>query len=359
VKATEILQAMAVASGYSNSFASGGAYTVTSPAATPAASPSSSSTYTAPFAVTLTDATAGAAIYYTTNATTPTTSSALYTGPFTIRPDTEVQVLAVASGYTNSRVLVANYYAPKAAATPAASPSSSSTYSAPFSVTLTDATAGTAIYYTTNATTPTTSSALYTGPFTIKPNTEVQAIAVASGYTNSAVLVANYYAPKVAATPAASPSSSSTYSAPFSVMLTDATAGAAIYYTTNATTPTTSSTLYTAPFTIKPNTEVQAIAVASGYTNSAVIVANYYAPTTAMPTFSTAGGSYSTPQTVTLSDTTSGAVIYYTTNGASPTNSSTRYTGPITVSATETIRAIAVASGYNASAAATTVYTLP
>src|SRR5271156_2335212 len=50
--------------------------------------------------------------------------------------------------------------------------------------------------------------------------------------------------------------------------------------------------------------------------------------------------------------------IYYTTNGTTPTTSSTKYTSAITVSSTETIEAIAVASGYANSAVASATYTI-
>jgi hypothetical protein len=61
---------------------------------------------------------------------------------------------------------------------------------------------------------------------------------------------------------------------------------------------------------------------------------------------------------VTISDATAGATIYYTTNGSTPTTSSTQYSAPIAVSSAETIEAIAVASGDTASAVASAAYTI-
>jgi Chitobiase/beta-hexosaminidase C-terminal domain/Legume lectin domain len=76
------------------------------------------------------------------------------------------------------------------------------------------------------------------------------------------------------------------------------------------------------------------------------------------PTFSPAAGTYSGAQSVTISDASSGATVYYTTNGTTPTTSSTKYTGPITVSSTETLHAIAVATGDANSAVASAAYTV-
>ena len=50
--------------------------------------------------------------------------------------------------------------------------------------------------------------------------------------------------------------------------------------------------------------------------------------------------------------------IYYTTNGATPTTSSTKYAAPISVTTTETLKAVAVATGYTNSAVATGAYTI-
>jgi hypothetical protein len=81
-------------------------------------------------------------------------------------------------------------------------------------------------------------------------------------------------------------------------------------------------------------------------------------PVAATPSFSPVGGSYSAVQTVTISDGTTGATIYYTINGTTPTTSSAQYSNPIVVSCAETLEAIAVASGYSTSAVATAPYTI-
>jgi hypothetical protein len=60
---------------------------------------------------------------------------------------------------------------------------------------------------------------------------------------------------------------------------------------------------------------------------------------------------------VKIADATSGTTIYYTTDGSSPTASSAVYSGPITVSATKTLRAIAVVGGASSPVASAT-YTI-
>lgn len=86
------------------------------------------------------------------------------------------------------------------------------------------------------------------------------------------------------------------------------------------------------------------------------------AVTTAAPTFTPGGGTYTTTQNVTLASETENAKIYYTLDGTEPTSSSTLFVAgtPIVVSTSTTIKAIAYdANGANPSSVVTAVYNLP
>ena len=80
---------------------------------------------------------------------------------------------------------------------------------------------------------------------------------------------------------------------------------------------------------------------------------------TAAPTFSPGGGTYASAQSVTLSSTTSGATIRYTTDGSTPSSTvGTIYSGPVNIGTTTTLRAIAYASGLENSAVTSATYTI-
>jgi hypothetical protein len=81
-------------------------------------------------------------------------------------------------------------------------------------------------------------------------------------------------------------------------------------------------------------------------------------PVAVTPTFSPAGGTYTAAQSVTISTTTPGATIYYTTDDSTPTTASAVYGGPVGVSASATLKAIASAPGYTASAVGTAIYVI-
>ena len=79
---------------------------------------------------------------------------------------------------------------------------------------------------------------------------------------------------------------------------------------------------------------------------------------TATPVISPASGSYTSVQTATITDASTGAVIYYTTDGTNPSNTSNLYSGAIAISATTTLQAIAIAPGLGQSAVGAATYTI-
>ena len=170
---------------------------------------------------------------------------------------------------------------------------------------------------------------------------------------------------------------------------------ATFYYTTNGNTPTTASTKYVGvacsnpgpscnsnsnagsitPITVSKTLTLKAIATVPGYSGTSAVTSGAYTIGTSKaadtPVFSPAAGTYSSAQTVYLSDMTDGSdagnTIYFTTNGSTPTTTSTIFSnppccvgsnGPIVVSATTTIKAIAAASGFTNSAVASAKYTI-
>ena len=153
----------------------------------------------------------------------------------------------------------------------------------------------------------------------------------------------------------------STFSSPITVTITDPIAGATIYYTTNGTTPTTGSSVYssTNPPVVSANETITAIASIAGYLQSAPSSATYTSSTIpANPVFSLAAGTYTGTQTLTITEPTSGAVVYYTVDGSAPTTASLVYTQPLTISASQTVQAMAVAPGPFASAVVSATYTI-
>jgi hypothetical protein len=119
--------------------------------------------------------------------------------------------------------------------------------------------------------------------------------------------------------------------------------------------------LYQAPLTVNASVTIEAYAVIAGYTPSPTVSATYIiAPNGVLPTptFSLAGGAYTFTQQVGILDSVQGSIIYYTTDGTTPTISSSVYETPLFVNSTETINAIAIDNGYAPSAVATAKYTI-
>lgn len=140
-----------------------------------------------------------------------------------------------------------------------------------------------------------------------------------------------------------------TYTSIQSVSITSATNGATIRYTIDGGMPSeTNGAIYSSPIVLNATTTLQAIAYASGMTDSTVTSANYVInlPKAEAPQFSPVPGTYNTAQTVTITSATSGATIRYTTDGSAPSETNgTIYTSPVAINATTTLQAIAYASG--------------
>jgi hypothetical protein len=147
-----------------------------------------------------------------------------------------------------------------------------------------------------------------------------------------------------------------TYNQPQTVALSTVTSGATIRYTTDGSTPTAASPVYSGPISVTQTTTIRAIAVATGMLDSTVATA-VYTLKAATPTFSPPAGSYTLPQLVELSSASPGVTIHYTTDGTTPTTASPQYSLPIAVATTTTIKAIAVRTGWSQSNVASATYT--
>lgn len=130
--------------------------------------------------------------------------------------------------------------------------------------------------------------------------------------------------------------------------------GAEIRYTLDGSTPSASSTLYSSAITLTATTTVKAIAIKDGVTSS---VANKTFTKSSTPVVNAPSISGTTPfetSTQVTMSADSGAEIRYTTDGTTPSASSTLYSSAITLTATTTVKAVAIKDGVASSVASQT-----
>ena len=218
---------------------------------------------------------------------------------------------------------------------------------------ITCATPGVTIYYTTDGTPPTTSSTPYTVPFPLTSTATVKAIATRTDFPDSEE--ATNVISKVA-TPVTNVTNDG------KVKLESTTPGVTIFYEigddeSSVATPTMSSSRYTTPLSNVSGKVIKAIAVREGWITSDVGGSDgLVVLQCAMPVIRRGA---SNTFTITCSFPAKNYRIYYTIDGTTePTTSSAEYTSPVSISSFPiTIKAIATADGYKNSSVATETIT--
>jgi hypothetical protein len=146
------------------------------------------------------------------------------------------------------------------------------------------------------------------------------------------------------------------------VTITCATGGATITYRVKYGAGAWGAwTEYSAPFTLSTlgAAALEAKATFGGLPDSETAAVGYTVTvigTVATPEMDITAGNYVVAQSVSITCATSGAAIYYTTNGATPTTGDTLYTGAITINTDTTLKAKAFKTNYTDSATASEAY---
>jgi Chitobiase/beta-hexosaminidase C-terminal domain len=347
--------------------------TGTPSAAAPTFTPGSG-TYSAAQSVTLSDPVSGASIYYTTNGTTPTISSSLYSAPIKVNSTTTIEAIAVAGGYLNSQIASATYVINTGAATAISLGSAADVVGIAnngsavpnggldgagdaYSETL----LGTSLSWNGNAYvfgTAGVADAVANATIALPAGNYATLTLLGAGVNGNQpnqTFIVNYSD----GTSSRFTQSVSDWFRPQSYAGETTVLRMAYRVASTGALDNRTFNLYGYSFAL--NSAKTAVSLTLPSTREVVVLAvdvSAATRSTAAPVFSPAAGSYSSTQSVTLSDTTSGAKIYYTTNGTTPTTSSSLYSASITVSSTTTIAAIAVASGYSNSAMVNAMYTI-
>ncbi|MEV7604684.1 chitobiase/beta-hexosaminidase C-terminal domain-containing protein [Paenarthrobacter sp. NPDC089322] len=266
-----------------------------------------------------------------------------------------------AAGNTSTATRNVTVFAPDTAAPVVSVDPAGGTYGANKTVALSVNEAAT-IYFTTDGSTPTTSSPVYSGPIALTSMT-LQYFARDTAGNTSAVATQTYVLDNIAPTVSVTPAAGG-YASGQLVTISSSEAGS-IFYTTDGTTPATTATgstkAYTAPFALTANTTVKALAV-DAYGNVSQIATRLYTvldTTAPVVTVTPPAGSYPVNQQITLSANEAGSSIYFTTNGTNPTaTAANKYSTPITLTAAMTLKYFAVDASNNSSAIGTQAYTV-
>ena len=300
--------------------------------------------------VTLSSKHPDATIFYTTDGSMPTKQSIVYNSPIRIDRTVTIKAIAMHDACLSSDVLTRNYIVPKLSLETSLASGIVDYLS---EVGLSANASGATIYYTTDGSTPTERSLVYTKPIVISQNVTIKAKAFLDGYEASEIFTETYQV-KLDIT---ADKESGYIEAGQLITLSSKHPEAAIYYTTDGSMPTNQSLVYNSPIRIDRTVTIKAIAMHDVCLSSDVLTRNYVVTMDKLILdASMASGIVDYLSEVGLSANVSGATIYYTTDGSMPTKGSTVYTKPIVISQNVTIKAKAFLDGYEASEILTETY---
>jgi alpha-tubulin suppressor-like RCC1 family protein len=309
-------------------------------------------------AVTVTCATSGASLYYTTNGNgnDPTTSDTPIASGGTVSVGTTqtLKVKAFKSGVPDSDVASATYTL--ALPDPTFSPLGG-TYASSQTVTVSSSVAGATLTVSCSTDDGSSYSAC-TSPVSVDGNMKVRAQATKAGWMSSSERMENYALTVAGVTLTPSPGG---YSSTQTVTASTSTSGAVVRYTLDGVDPTDSSPLFPgAGLLITRTSTLRVRAFKAGWAPSILLEATYTLGlgSVVTPTFTPAAGSYSGVQAVTIATPTYAAAIHYTLDGSEPTVASPLYVGPVTVDVSATLNARAYRQDRTPSAVGSAAYTI-
>ncbi|MBF0431252.1 MAG: chitobiase/beta-hexosaminidase C-terminal domain-containing protein, partial [Fibrobacteria bacterium] len=310
----------------------------------------------------------GALIRYTTNGSDPThTTGTVYSGSITINATTNIRAIAyfeinASNNFVESSVLTATFFKRDTVNAPWANPATTY-FTEDTLVYLVPSDSSDKIYYTTNGSTPDSNSGTlynYSGSGIAVSGDVVIKFYATNGTSQPSAIVTETYTKRDTLTPPVFTPASTTFLTDTTVVLSHSVAGTDIYYTTNGTEPTSSSTPYSGPIPVNGPMTIKAIAYnLPAYMNSAVREETYMPILTVSA--SPAPSTFTSSVLVTLSSNNGSAAIYYTTDGTDPdssvTGSTLLYNTPLNIVNTTNLRVRAVLAGWRTSDVLPATYT--